>query len=307
MGTDVTEAVEKLPSICDIKVHSIMCIELIKLVDRVDKIIPEIESAKPRCSSGIESLCLLICGIDKAKLLIRDCCQSSKLYMALTGNTVLSRCKRSKNLLEQSLSRIQNMVPVMLASKISKIMGKLRVVEFSLNPSEEEAGKAIRSLLDGYRTGNHLEKEYENERIQIAAQKLKITSSKALLIEQRSIKKLIAQLDEGTNKQQKKQILSFLLHLLNKYGKSIASNKVENHDYKSQTVDFRVDREKDMLGTPPEELKCFIPQKLECGPDVIHSNPFIQFYNDVNTWEESSSSVNSLSSMRSLQLPDDCS
>ncbi|XP_076952641.1 U-box domain-containing protein 5-like [Bidens hawaiensis] len=367
MGTDETEVVVKLPSPSDIKVHRVMCTELIKIVGRIDKIFPEIEAARPRCSSGIQSLCLLTKALDKAKLLIHDCCESSKLYMALTGTTVLSRCKTSKNLLEQSLSQNQGMVPVMLASKISQIIGELHVVKLNLDPSEEEAGKAIRSLLEAYRNGNRSETSSAHEWIQIAAQKLQITSQKALLIERRSIKKLIREISEGNNKQQKKLILLHLFDLLKKYGKSIASGHVEtdnieqSQDYHSQTVDFRVDREKDMFGAPPEEFKCPISLKVMYDPVIISSgqtfermwiqkwfdeghdicpktrrklanyslisnvsmkdliskwcetngitvhDPFIQISSNVNTWEHSTSSVNSLTSMYSLQIPVDYS
>ncbi|KAK1440589.1 hypothetical protein QVD17_06418 [Tagetes erecta] len=369
MGTDVTEAVEKLPSPSEIKVHKDMCTELLKIVDWVDKIFPEIEAARPRCSSGIQSLCMLNKAIDKAKMLIWDCCDSSMLYLALTGSTVLSRCKTSKNLLEQSLSQIQNMVPVMLASKISQIIDEIRRIKLSLDPSEEEAGKAVRSLLEEYRAGNRSGNGTGNEWIQIAAQKLQITSPKELLIERRSIKKVLRQINEKNNseKQQKKLILLHLLDLLNKYGKSIASGHIENdnivqhQDYKSQTVDFHVDRKKDMSGAPPEEFKCPISLKVMYDPVIIDSgqtfermwiqkwfdeghdvcpktkrkllnysltpntalkdliskwcevyginvpDPFIQMSHNVNSWENSTSSVNSLSSMYSLQLPVDYS
>ncbi|KAI3798884.1 hypothetical protein L1987_34168 [Smallanthus sonchifolius] len=363
MGTDVTEAVKKLPSPCDIKVHSVMCTKLIKLVDRVYKIIPEIEAKMPRCSTGIDSLCLLIGSIDKAKSLVQECRESSKLYLALSGKTVLSKCIKLKDSLEKGLSQIQMMVPMTLAKKIFEIIEELSRVKFSLNPSEEEAGKAVRSLFEGYKPGNRSDKESESKWIQIAAQKLQITSHKAILLEQRSIKKLLEQLDEGNNK---KRLLLFS-HLLKKYEKSIASghiendNNVQNQDYKSQTVDFHVDHEKDISGSPPEEFKCSISLKLMYDPVVIDSgetfermwiqkwldegndtcpktkrklsnhllipntdlkdqiakwcetngitilDPFIQFSNDVNTWEYSTSSVNSLSSMYSLQLPVDYS
>ncbi|KAI7738250.1 hypothetical protein M8C21_027155, partial [Ambrosia artemisiifolia] len=116
----ITEVVEKLPSPYDIKV--LICTQLIKLVDRVGKIIPEIEATKPRCSSGIDALCNLVGGLENAKLLIKECCESSKLYLALNGNSILSRCKKEKNLLEQNSSKIQNMVPVMLASKACSVV-----------------------------------------------------------------------------------------------------------------------------------------------------------------------------------------
>ncbi|GJY31984.1 U-box domain-containing protein 5 [Tanacetum coccineum] len=367
MWTDVAEVVESMPSPCDIKVHSVMCTELMKLVDRVDRIFSEIEAARPRCTSGIQSLCLLIEAIKKAKSLIRDCSESSKLYLALTGTTMLSRCKKSKSLLDQSLSQIQTMVPVMLASKISHIVGELRVVKFSLDPSEEEAGEAIRSILEGYRTRNCSEKVSGTEYIRIAAVKLQITSQKSILYERRSIKKLLTELNEEKGKQQKKQILLFLLDLLNKYGKSIGTGHIETNtivqsqSIKSRRADFCVDREKEMSGVPPEEFTCPISGKLMYDPVVIDSgrtfermwiqkwfdeghdicpktkrkllntslipntsmkdliskwcethgitvsDPCIQMSTDANAWENSSSSITSLSSMYSLQLPLDYS
>ncbi|GMP27399.1 hypothetical protein CsSME_00003408 [Camellia sinensis var. sinensis] len=98
-----------------------MCTKLIKLLDRILKIFPEIEACRPRCSSGIQALCLLNGGIDKAKSLIQHCSDSSKLYLAITGDAILSRCKKSRKLLEQSLSQIEKDVPVMLAVEVSQI------------------------------------------------------------------------------------------------------------------------------------------------------------------------------------------
>ncbi|KAI3778571.1 hypothetical protein L2E82_07949 [Cichorium intybus] len=94
-------------------------------------------------------------------------CESSKLYLALTGNTILIRFIKSKSLLEQSLSQIQNMVPVMLASKMSPIITELRRVKLGLDPYEEEPGKAVRSLLAGYRTRNSSENETGNDLIRL--------------------------------------------------------------------------------------------------------------------------------------------
>lgn len=252
----------------------------------------------------------------------------------------------------------------MLNMQISQIIEQLRGVKLTLDPSEEEAGKAVRAVLEGYRTGNSSEKDFVNECIQMATLKLHITSPKFLLYERRSIKKLLNQIGDGNSKQQKKQILLFLLDLLNKYGKSNASERneyssntvVQSQDYRSQRVDSYVDREE----VPPEEFKCPISLKLMYDPVVIDSGQTFeriwiqkwfdeghdicpktklklsrisltpntamkdliskwsethgitvsdpcQFSADSNTWEHSSSSVNSLSSMYSLQLPVDYS
>lgn len=64
-----------------IQVHARTCSELLKLVIMVTKIFPEIEAARPGCSSGIEALCLLKYGIATAKSLFQNCSESSVLYL----------------------------------------------------------------------------------------------------------------------------------------------------------------------------------------------------------------------------------
>lgn len=80
------------------KVHSEVCIELMKLVHRVSSVIPQIEAARPR-SSAMLALSSLTCEIEKAKQLLHYCSESSKLYLALTSDAIARRCQRSRNLL----------------------------------------------------------------------------------------------------------------------------------------------------------------------------------------------------------------
>ncbi|KAK6922705.1 hypothetical protein RJ641_011009 [Dillenia turbinata] len=135
------------PHILQNRLHRLMCLELMKLVERISMVFPEIEAAQPRCHSGIKVLCSLNLALDKAKSLLQQCSESSKLYLALSGDAILSRCERLRASLERSLSQIQSMVPVALAVEISGIINDLRSATFSLESSEEEAGKFLRSLL----------------------------------------------------------------------------------------------------------------------------------------------------------------
>lgn len=68
-----------------------MCTEFLKLVNRISSIFPEIEAARPRCSSGIQTLCLLSRAIDKANSLLQYCSESSKLYLVWTKKVDLMR------------------------------------------------------------------------------------------------------------------------------------------------------------------------------------------------------------------------
>ncbi|KAK9284956.1 hypothetical protein L1049_024138 [Liquidambar formosana] len=304
MGTDVAEAVETLPDPCAIKVHRMMCTELLNLVDRISRIFPEIEAARPRCSSGIQSLCLLHSAIEKAKSLLWYCSESSKLYLALTGDTIVLRCEKTRKLLVQSLTQIQNMVPVMLAVEISRIIDDLRSVTFSLDSSEEEAGKFLRALLRLDTSASDSRENSEVEALKHAALRLHIASPKDLLIERRSIKNLLDKVSEKEPK--KRKTLMYLFHLLKNHGKQIIGELAENacaqhkgsfalansnnRPLYGQSVEVeshvgfgqdeaqtdmlsRHEAQTDMLRRPiiPEEFKCPISSKLMYDPVVIAS------------------------------------
>lgn len=63
-----------------LQVHQLMCTDLMNLVDRVLKILPEIEAARP-CKAGRDALCSINLAIEKAKSVLLDCSESSKLYL----------------------------------------------------------------------------------------------------------------------------------------------------------------------------------------------------------------------------------
>ncbi|XP_019182567.1 PREDICTED: U-box domain-containing protein 5 [Ipomoea nil] len=284
MGSDPTEGAEALPSPQSIKVHLLMCSELIKFVTRALEILPEIEASRPRCTSGLEALCLLNQAIDKAKLILQQCSESSKIYLALTGDVILARCKKSTKLLERSLGEMQHMVPVMLAAEISQLVADLRGAKFRLDPSEEEAGKTVKELLHHYASASCLAGESAPEAIQVAMLMLNISTPKALVIEKRSINKmLLDKVVEGN--QSKKKILLFFLNLLNKYGNKILKEKSENSsvqlvddpfpsagsDGPSTEVESPVKRGAGESDSPPNEFRCPISSRLMYDPVVIAS------------------------------------
>uniref|UniRef100_A0A2P2LBK4 RING-type E3 ubiquitin transferase n=1 Tax=Rhizophora mucronata TaxID=61149 RepID=A0A2P2LBK4_RHIMU len=213
------------------------------------------------------------------------------LYLqALNGNVIVSRCQKSRNLLEQSLGQIQTMVPVILAAEISQVIDDLRMAKFVLEHSEEEAGKAVRELLQKDTSTSNVA-EHEIKVICFAASRLRITTPKDLLIEKRSIKKLVNKV--SGNDHTKKKILIYLLHLLKKYGNSILGERGDNPN--SQHEELSADGssvssqaaevqpctgceqtvpEAEMSNippAPPEEFKCPISMRLMYDPVVIAS------------------------------------
>ncbi|GMJ08767.1 hypothetical protein like AT4G36550 [Hibiscus trionum] len=287
MGTEsaeIVEVVETPPYPISFKVHGMMCTELRKFVDRIIKIFPEIEAARPRCSSGIKALCLLNSAIERAKLLLQYCSESSKLYLAMTTDAIVSRCLKAKNLLEQCLCQIQSMVPVMLVDEISQIVDDLRAANFVPDKFEEEAGKVVRELLQQGAAASDSLEHAEMKALQTAASRLHITSPKAILIEKRSIRKLLEKSSESD--QQKKRILKYLLYLLRKYANLIIQAQTDNTndqnegvhthsaDAESHTEYRQYDARAETLNgaiVPPEEFKCPISSRLMYDPVVIAS------------------------------------
>lgn len=289
MRTDIGDG-DTLQNLLSFKVHSKICLELKKLVDRISRIFPDIEAARPRCSSGIESLCLLNNAIAKAKLLLQHCSECSKLYLAVTGDTILSRCLKATRSLEKSLIQIQNMVPFTLAVEVSYIIDELESTTFVLDPDEEEAGRVVRELLT--LTKDSID-DSEARALQFVAPRLNITSQKAILTEQRSIKNLLDKI--GPTDLTKKKILRYLLHLLKKHGKLMVGERVEVYSRSEDQVTTENSSQESLrshhvesdptlnydqyrthtseLGgvTLPEEFKCPISSRLMYDPVIIDS------------------------------------
>lgn len=173
--------------------------------------------------------------------------------------------------------------------QISKIISDLRVVAFSLDPSEEKAGKVLWELLHLYRSPADSMEDMTFKAIQVASLRLHITSLKDLLIEQRSIKKLLDKVAESNPP--KRKILLYLQSLLKKYGKLIVKEQKENESmlheepYKlSSSCGQSVQMESLVIGGTdeaqintrsvhaiPEEFKCPLSLRVMYEPVVIAS------------------------------------
>ncbi|KAJ0962876.1 hypothetical protein J5N97_027998 [Dioscorea zingiberensis] len=285
MGSDAAEVVQTKRNSSGVKAHASMCLELQKILDTINRVLPAIESAQPGCRSGIQELCSLNNAIEKAKLLLQHCAESSKLYLAITGEATLLRCERIRTALNRSLIQVQNMVPELLAAQIADIINYVGDAKFFIDPPDKEAGKVMLELLQQ----TDATAESKLEALQVAALKLNMTSSKALLIERRSIKKLLDKIRATDPK--KEGILLFFLYLLKKYGnklsiddgeqkekgtsqcgvsvRSTKSKKIEANN--EPAPDGETERGKSSTDPPPEEFICPISSKLMFDPVVIDS------------------------------------
>ncbi|KAH0915714.1 hypothetical protein HID58_030160 [Brassica napus] len=248
--------------------HSSMCLALKKLVDRVMKIFPEIEAARPGSSTAIQPLNE---ALEKAKLLLQYCSESSKLYMAVTGDDILTRGSRSKKLLEQSLADIRTMVPTALAIQILEVLQDLKSTELSLESSEEEAGKDIRELMRQSTSSSDEIRDFH-----FAALKLQLSTPEAVAVERRSLKSLYGKLGECEGN--KRQILKYLLCLLKKHEKIIWRDHKDNsltlHQSSNDSVCAGVADagcSEEYNATLPEHFKCPLSLTVMYDPVIISS------------------------------------
>ncbi|KAG6666577.1 U-box domain-containing protein 5-like isoform X1 [Carya illinoinensis] len=306
MGSDIAEVVDKLPDPYAFKLPLLKYKELKKLLDRISTVLPLIEAAQPPGSSGIEALGSLNDSIERAMQFSMSCSRSSKLYLAVRGNKIASKCQRSKNLLEESLSQIQTMVPHELAEEISHIMDDLTGAKFTLNSSEEEAIKAVRRFLLQCASASDLMETSEIKALQLAASMLDITSPDAIRREKNSIKKKLLEVKYSNLKE--KDTLNSLLHLLKKYGhlilqepsangcvqheEAIAFEKCGCSSTYSQSVEVEsqigcqhheVQIDLSSRAIPPEEFKCPISSRLMHDPVVIASGQTFERMN-IQKW-----------------------
>ncbi|XP_024970073.1 U-box domain-containing protein 5-like [Cynara cardunculus var. scolymus] len=205
--------------------HHLSCLKLEKIVDNVTAIRTAIESARPRGQSGILALCSLHQCLEKCKLLLRHCSNSSKLYLAISGERIIWRCERLRYSLEACLSQLQDMVEPKLATQISHVVDYIKTVAFTMDSADKEAAKVLLSLLQRHREASSFADLEELNAFKFAAFRLQITSPMVLTVEKQSIKDLLSKIQD-TDPTAKK-ILNYLLYLVGKYGESIVEQEPE--------------------------------------------------------------------------------
>ncbi|KAK7319059.1 hypothetical protein RJT34_03771 [Clitoria ternatea] len=299
---DVAEVEESLFSASDAKLHGQMCKALSVIYCKVLSVFPSLEAARPRSKSGIQALCSLHVALEKAKNVLQHCSECSKLYLAITGDSVLLKFEKAKCALEDSLRRVEDIVPQSIGCQVQEIVNEFGSIEFALDPSEKQVGDDLIALLQQGRKFNDSNDSSELESFHQAATRLGITSSRAALAERRALKKLVEKARAEEDKR-KESIVSYLFHLMRKYSKLFRSEFSDDNDSQgsapcSPTVlgsiedgigghcqafdgqlskltsnNFKLNnsRESGQMPLPPEELRCPISLQLMYDPVIIAS------------------------------------
>ncbi|KAL3501035.1 hypothetical protein ACH5RR_035484 [Cinchona calisaya] len=300
---ETAEVEEILLSIGEPKLHGGMCKSLSAIYARVLGIFPDLEASRPRSTSGIQALCSLHIALEKTKNVLQHCAECSKLYLAITGDSVVLKFEKARCALDNGLRRVEDIVLQAIGCQISEILSELSVIEFSLDPMEKQIGDDIIALLQQGRKFNNSNDSSELESFHQAASRLGITSSRAALRERRAIKKLIERARAEEDKR-KESIVAYLLHLMRKYSKLFRNELSDDNDSQGSTpcsptvqgsfedasgpginghafdrqlsklnsFNFKQNfRRSGQMPVPPEELRCPISLQLMYDPVIIAS------------------------------------
>ncbi|TXG56081.1 hypothetical protein EZV62_017394 [Acer yangbiense] len=299
---DIAEVEESLFAASDAKLHGDMCKKLSAIYCRILSIFPSLEASRPRSKSGIQALCSLHIALEKAKNILQHCSECSKLYLAITGDSVLLKFEKARGALVESLKRVEDIVPQSIGCQILEVVSELEGIVFTLDSSEKQVGDEIIALLQQGRKFNDCNDNNELESFHNAATRLGITSSRAALTERRSLKKLIerARVEEDKRKE---SIVAYLLHLMRKYSKLFRSELADDNDSqgsapcsptvlssfedgvpggnnnafdrqlsKLSSFNFKPNnRRSGQMPLSPEELRCPISLQLMYDPVIISS------------------------------------
>ncbi|CAA3017801.1 U-box domain-containing 45-like [Olea europaea subsp. europaea] len=301
---DISKVEDHLISIGEPKMHGEMCKSLCSIYAKLLAILPDLEAARPRSTSGIQSLCALHIALEKAKNLLQHCAECSKLYLAITGDSIVLKFEKARCVLEDSLRLVEDIVPQVIGSQIKEILGELQGIVFSLDPTVKQTGDEIIALLrQGRNFNSNGSDNNELDSFHQAASKLCITSSRAALRERRALKKLIERAQAEEDKR-KESIIAYLLHLMRKYSKLFRTEFSDDNDLQGSTpcsptiqgsfndggnlarngitferqllklssFNFKSNfRRSEQMHVPPEELRCPISLQLMYDPVIIAS------------------------------------
>ncbi|KAL1828674.1 hypothetical protein DCAR_0207918 [Daucus carota subsp. sativus] len=301
---DAAEVEEHLFSLGEPRLHGDMCKILSAIYGKVFAIFPDLEAARPRSTSGIQALCSLHIALEKTKNVLQHCAECSKLYLAITGDSVVLKFGKARSALEDSLRRVEDIVPQAISCQILEILSEIQGIDFVVDPLEKQVGDDIIALLQqGKKFNSGCSDTNELEAFHQAASKLGITSSRAALRERRALKKLIerARVEEDKRKE---SIVAYLSHLMRKYSKLFRSDFSDDNDSQGSTpcsptiqgsfegyggpesngqaferqlsklssFNFNPNfRRSGQMAVPPEELRCPISLQLMYDPVIIAS------------------------------------
>ncbi|KAL3619306.1 hypothetical protein CASFOL_036876 [Castilleja foliolosa] len=95
-----------------------MCRSLCAVYVRILALFPDLEAARPRSTSGIQALCSLHIALEKTKNVLQHCADC------------IMKFERTRRVLADSLTRVEDIVPRAIGSQIAEIIGELTEIDY---------------------------------------------------------------------------------------------------------------------------------------------------------------------------------
>ncbi|KAK3142237.1 hypothetical protein QOZ80_4BG0344020 [Eleusine coracana subsp. coracana] len=283
------------------KLHGALCKQLHTVVVEVLDVIPALETEIQGSSSGLLALSTLSISVEKAKNLLQYCSECSKLYLALTAESVLAKFEKARQGLLESLRQVEETVSEVVNSKVTEIAQELDKAVFALDPSEKQTGDEVNQLIQNENKSNGFLQDNELEFFRQIAFRVGISSSASAITERRALRRLLERAHAEDNLR-KESTAAYLLYLIRKYS-SIFRNEVTDSTNSQcssppssltsepcsvdlpgcgqvlerqlpRVASFNLKQIKGLSGSmplPPEELRCPISLQLMYDPVVIAS------------------------------------
>lgn len=208
---------QAVSNVAERKMYGEMCHRLAVLVQKITEILPALEALQPE-KSGMQALCEVHWGIDRAKSFLQRIMSSSTLYLAITNDSVVLKFEKVKEGLDQSLRRLEINVLDSISQQVDFFITELQGMTFESNVADQEAGNEIVSLLQKEKEVPGFNAETELEVFDTVMSNLGIKTGKAVLTEKRALRRLLHRTRKEEDKK-KELIVLYLLHLLRKYSK----------------------------------------------------------------------------------------
>ncbi|KAK3144422.1 hypothetical protein QOZ80_4AG0312860 [Eleusine coracana subsp. coracana] len=252
-------------------------------------------------SSGLLALSTLSISVEKAKNLLQYCSECSKLYLALTAESVLTKFEKARQGLLESLRQVEEAVSEVVNSKVTEIAQELDKAVFALDPSEKQTGDEVNQLIQNENKSNGFLQDNELEFFRQIAFRVGISSSASAITERRALRRLLERA-HGEDNLRKESTAAYLLHLIRKYSSIFRSEVTDNTNSQCSSppssltsepgsvdlpgcgqvlerqlprvASFNLKQIKGLSGSmplPPEELRCPISLQLMYDPVVIAS------------------------------------
>ncbi|KAL2650877.1 hypothetical protein R1flu_019005 [Riccia fluitans] len=274
------------------RLHSAMCNRLALLVSKLAEPLPALNAERHRWQkSGIQALYSLKLALDKSRVLLQYCAYSSKLYLAIKSQLIVSKFEALREELGESVRRLSILVPQRLNLQMAGLETEVVKTEFFLDPEEKQMGSELISLVLQKQGGQFENSQVEQEIFVQIGTCLGLTSPEGINLEKEALEKQLEKA-RGQQDRKKESIIVHILYLIKKYNSMLllriswsrstctssasAESKLHRSSSDCGCSDVEINADPPIssslkLPFAPEEFRCPISLQFMSDPVIVAS------------------------------------